>query len=426
MDNSSNSCATENWTTIMNNFDTCEQPSLDIDVFPFDHSHDQGGASFPGLLSSQVANLGACLESQPLAYSHDDHSSPFTHGVYLDPLPVESMVYTRESSAADANLALPLSHGHSMSTHYTSPQYNDLICSSPGWLSTLDNITTSAHLSPTNSTNNPNQHQRHDTGQNGHWSLPSTSAGRNSNYSPDSLATRSTVKCTQCNLTFSSVSTFSRHVRSEHVRPLLCIFHYAGCTSRFAFKNEWKRHVISQHLNLQYWVCTEGSCALKQRPIAESFIPTVPCQGSIFNRKDLYTQHIRRMHSTLEINAAYSDTRGPASGQSRDRIRGLQDKAARTRCSLPHFMLCPVSGCLAQFSGPNTWDDWMEHVSTHMQRAASGREAAVNCGGSNGWTLTEWAASEAVGITRQTSAGVWTLGKPIHDKGTKGGPAQRN
>ncbi|KAM3555966.1 hypothetical protein ARSEF4850_005750 [Beauveria asiatica] len=415
MGNSSNSCATQNWASIMTNFDTSQQPSLDMDASTFDHSYDQGVSSFSGLLNSQIANLDAFLEDHSLAYLHDHQSSPFTHDVHLDPLPVESMVYDGESSAA--NLAISLSHGDSISTHYTCPQYDNLICSGPGWFSTLDSMTSSTDPSLTD---NPNQRLRHGIGQHGHRSPSSTSVRRKSNYSlASSLATTSTVKCTQCNLTFSSVSTFARHVRSEHVRPLFCIFHYAGCTSRFAFKNEWKRHVISQHLNLQYWVCIEGSCALKQRPLAESPTTTVPCQGSIFNRKDLYTQHLRRMHSTLEIDPAYSDTRGPAPSQSRDHIRGLQDKAARTRCSLPHIMLCPVSGCLTQFSGPNTWDDWMEHISTHMLRAASGKEAAVNCGGSNGWTLSEWAASEAVGITRQTCSGAWTLGKPIHDKGTK-------
>ncbi|KAM3535264.1 hypothetical protein MY4038_001505 [Beauveria bassiana] len=403
----------------MTDFDTCKQPSLDIDAFIFDYGYDEGVTSFPGLLNNQIVNHGACLESQSLAYLHDQVSSRFTHDVHLGPLPVESIVYNGESSAADANLALSLSHGDSISTHYTFPQYNDVVCSGPGWFSTPHSMTSRADPSPTN---NPHQRLHHGIGQHGHRSLPSTSARRKRNYSVNSSATSSTVQCTQCDLTFSSVSTFARHVRSEHVRPLLCVFHYAGCTSRFAFKNEWKRHVISQHLNLQYWVCVEGSCALKQRPIAESPITTVPCQGSIFNRKDLYTQHLRRMHTntTLEIGGAYLDTRGPASGQSRDHIRGLQDKAARTRCSLPHFMLCPVSGCSSPFSGPNAWDDWMEHISIHMQRAASGKEAAVNCGGSNGWTLTEWAASEAVGIiTRHTSSGTWTLGKPIHDKGTQ-------
>ncbi|EGX89784.1 C2H2 finger domain protein, putative [Cordyceps militaris CM01] len=196
-----------------------------------------------------------------------------------------------------------------------------------------------------------------------------------------------------------------KHIRSQHVRPLFCIFHYAGCMLRFASKNEWKRHILYQHLNLQYWVCTEGTCGRKERSQTETCALPMPTRGSIFNRKDLYTQHIRRMH----LVHGEADTKA--------RMRQLQVKAARTRCTLPDFMLCPVPECPSKFVDSNAWDNWMEHVAAHMQRGAAGEHVLVGFGGPENWTLTNWAASEAVAITRQTSAGTWTLRRPIHGRG---------
>ncbi|KAK8213263.1 hypothetical protein M8818_002561 [Zalaria obscura] len=55
-----------------------------------------------------------------------------------------------------------------------------------------------------------------------------------------------------------------------------------GCTSSFGTKNEWKRHVNTQHLRLDLWRCDQ--CPERDNGPNE------------FNRKDLFVQHLRRMH----------------------------------------------------------------------------------------------------------------------------------
>ncbi|KAJ3474727.1 hypothetical protein NLG97_g9719 [Lecanicillium saksenae] len=59
----------------------------------------------------------------------------------------------------------------------------------------------------------------------------------------------------------------------------------------------------------------------------------------------------------------------------------------------------------------------MEHVACHLERAAAGEEPPVTFGGPSDWTLTDWAASEGVNVTRQTSSGAWKLCNPLRGEG---------
>lgn len=248
-----------------------------------------------------------------------------------------------------------------------------------------------------------------------------TPVGSTISMSPGSSQT---PECTQCSLTFRDMPALQKHIKSEHTRPLVCVFHYAGCTSRFASKNEWKRHVASQHLALRYWLCTEGTCGQTRGPSTRSRAPTLPSFGSIFNRKDLYTQHIRRMH--LPTEAGSPGSKKPLPADYEDRLRELQARAARIRCALPTFMLCPAVNCGTEFHGPNAWDDRMEHVAGHLERAAAGEEPPVVFGGQHDWTLTEWAASDSVQVTRRGHNGdTWTLCNPLRGEGAGSGRSGR-
>jgi hypothetical protein len=71
-------------------------------------------------------------------------------------------------------------------------------------------------------------------------------------------------------------------VRHECKRPFHCDFTFAGCQQTFASKNEWKQHINSQHTQPYYWRCDFPSCI--DRKTATS------------NRKDLFGQHLKRMH----------------------------------------------------------------------------------------------------------------------------------
>ena len=89
-------------------------------------------------------------------------------------------------------------------------------------------------------------------------------------------------------------------------RNFICTFHHYGCTARFVSKNEWKRHVASQHLQLGIYRCDHGKCRVRdERHNAEEHYEAVSRRNrgqnqqdmpNDFNRKDLFTSHMKRMH----------------------------------------------------------------------------------------------------------------------------------
>ncbi|PKS07532.1 hypothetical protein jhhlp_006136 [Lomentospora prolificans] len=204
--------------------------------------------------------------------------------------------------------------------------------------------------------------------------------------------------CNTCRDVFTTNSELQDHVQQTHPRPLVCVFSYAGCTSTFGSKNEWKRHVLSQHIILQYWLCTDPACV---RTNPES-------GGTIFNRKDLYTQHVRRMH----VPEKYKET---VNNKARDPewdqiLRKMQESAERKRCRMPTYMRCPAEGCSIEFRSATAWDDRMEHVAKHLDKAG---EPRVVFGGAQDFTLTEWAADPSVNIVRAVGVDRWELVVPL-------------
>lgn len=255
-------------------------------------------------------------------------------------------------------------------------------------------------------------------------------------------ATKTPLTCPNCERrTFASQSDLDAHIRKQHIRSFNCVFDFAGCTSTFPSKNEWKRHVATQHLLLHYWVCTEGTCANAQpRPESpSSSSPSSPAthpNGAIFNRKDLFTQHLKRMHAPPEVKDHLPPKRtSGTSANSRTtpaavsailtgweaRVRALQETCIRDRCHLPTLMRCPVPRCPAEpFRGRDAWNQYMEHLAKHMDRAAQGGEGRVVFGGPGDDTLVEWAAREDVAIIvpkndagDQDGEGEWVLKAPL-------------
>ncbi|KAH8881537.1 hypothetical protein GQ53DRAFT_754184 [Thozetella sp. PMI_491] len=245
---------------------------------------------------------------------------------------------------------------------------------------------------------------------------------------------------------FKDQASLDSHVKKQHTRPYHCVFHFAGCTSTFATKNEWKRHVASQHLLLHYWLCQEGSCnkltnhsgasntnpgsryrSRSGRTVAStvaatagpSFGPPLP-NGAIFNRKDLYTQHLRRMHTPPNIKKQAKQQQQPRKTSSANttpdweaHLRTLASRAMQDRCALPTYMRCPAPGCEFEFRGPDAWDQRMEHVGRHLERAAASEEPPVEFGGPHDPTLIEWASHHEVAVIRRGATGRWELNNPL-------------
>jgi hypothetical protein len=146
--------------------------------------------------------------------------------------------------------------------------------------------------------------------------------------------------------------------------------------------------------------------------------------NNLFNRKDLFTQHYRRMHADPSIRDHLPNTTSSSSSTTKRkplhssssklnnpeqvarlreweaRLATLQTTFKHERCPLPTLMRCPVRGCekIHVFRGKEAWNQRMEHVAKHMERAAQGKEAKVVFGGEGDPTLVEWACRKEVGI----------------------------
>ncbi|KAK0635621.1 hypothetical protein B0T17DRAFT_50624 [Bombardia bombarda] len=298
---------------------------------------------------------------------------------------------------------------------------------------------------------------------------------------PSTSSTKGAYSCSNCTHTpFKDQSSLDTHIKKQHTRPFVCVFHFAGCDSTFATKNEWKRHVSSQHLLLSYWLCQEGLCAKMPSPSTSSSATTSSARGRssrggggsssaslnpsatttnqittdnnsngvVFNRKDLYTQHLRRMHMPPQVKksikqqhaalpsaafaaaaaaaAAASSKRSTTIPEWEERLRSLQERALHERCKLPDNMQCPAVGCEQTFNGQEAWDQRMEHVARHLEGAAAHKEDPVVFGGKGDPSLVEWAARADVAIIKKKGGnereGEWEL-NALLKRGSTGGVA---
>ena len=228
------------------------------------------------------------------------------------------------------------------------------------------------------------------------------------------LAISNGKSCVDCRMTFKDQAALQKHTKTQHTRPFICVFHYAGCGSTFATKNEWKRHVTAQHLALSYYLCTHDACGQTvSRHTQQVPSSAMNSFGRPFRRKDLFTQHARRMHTPASARKV-GKTPGATTYEWEEKLREMQDQALRQRCHLPTYMRCPAQGCALEFRGENAWDERMEHVARHLERAANDDEPKVQFGGPNDETLTMWAASNGVNVVRRTLTG-WELCSPLKD-----------
>ncbi|KAL3459821.1 hypothetical protein BJX64DRAFT_196421 [Aspergillus heterothallicus] len=156
-----------------------------------------------------------------------------------------------------------------------------------------------------------------------------------------------------------------------HHRIYTCPFRHYGCTNNFPTKNEWKRHVAIQHLQLGFYRCDVGRCGLVERP--EPLSEPRRVQFSDFNRKDLFIQHQRRIHA-------------PWLSEPKDKRSVTEDDRAAYESSLEDVWkrcwiqtrLAPQESrcgfCGREFRGEGSWSERMEHVSRHIEKGDPGPE----------------------------------------------------
>lgn len=253
--------------------------------------------------------------------------------------------------------------------------------------------------------------------------------------------------CHRCPQSYPSPSALNKHIQSSHTRPFTCTFARYGCPSTFGSKNEWKRHVSSQHLRPGIWRCDIDACVPNKPHCGRQRIngrkSSIPgAQGSSshndFNRKDLFTQHVRRMHGPLPT----------APGAEKERFEeGLEE--VRRRCWKSLHEAPPRSVCgfcagakrrseeetapsskegvvegegegeeekkVPVFEGKAAWEERMEHVGRHLEgQAMEGEDEDVE--------LREWMVKEKL---LSWEKGAWRVvgvaeAKKQPGKGTRG------
>ncbi len=185
-----------------------------------------------------------------------------------------------------------------------------------------------------------------------------TSRGKRRRSFHSNKTPKQETRCDLCShQPFKDSSSLRKHVAAAHTRPFPCAFSFAGCTSTFGSKNEWKRHISSQHLCLDYWKCSE--C-----PPSSS-----DPKSNEFNRKDLFTQHLRRMHAPFQIKKNLSKADSPMSTEWEARIKDLQRTCHIINRTPPQKSACPKPNCQSSFEGLNSWDEWTEHVGRHLEKS---------------------------------------------------------
>lgn len=200
-------------------------------------------------------------------------------------------------------------------------------------------------------------------------------------------------------------------------RLFVCSFSRYGCGSTFVSKNEWKRHVASQHLQLGYYRCDVGSCNVSKSLQNRRISGNTKDNGSSssaggnripndFNRKDLFTQHQRRMHAPW-----LSESRVPTQEELNAFELSLEE--VRTRCwhenrQPPQQSQCGF--CKQKFTGRHSWDGRMEHVGKHFEKGEWQGEAEDT-------DLRAWALKE--GIICPVGKDQWMLSSLV--KGDRNG-----
>ena len=248
---------------------------------------------------------------------------------------------------------------------------------------------------------------------------PSAPASKRSKVTKSVQRSKSQFQCKTCDHSAKDATALHKHVQAAHTRPYVCTFSFAGCGSAFGNKNEWKRHVYSQHLSLQYWLCHVGACSNSKASTSRSSSSNSNSRtkngGNEFNRKDLFTQHLRRMHTPFPVKRAQKK-----SPEWEERIKELQVNCLMVRRTAPQKTKCPVRTCGQLFEGTTSWDDMMEHVGRHLEKAsATSNGPTVNdiVEQESDEFIIEWALREKI-IERKTSGGyrLYSNAGPTNDE----------
>ncbi|RMZ86907.1 hypothetical protein DV736_g5867, partial [Chaetothyriales sp. CBS 134916] len=197
----------------------------------------------------------------------------------------------------------------------------------------------------------------------------------------------------------SSLTRTATSASRPRIRSFQCPFAAFGCESVFPTKNEWKRHTAAQHLQLGFYRCDLGGCS-----------PSHPDQITMtkghndFNRKDLFTQHCRRMHWDECDGLQRSKVKGREWATWNNKEKQVFETfmgKVRERCWVnrrgpPSKSECGVCGkSFVDDAGDDeakAWEERMEHVGKHYERGEQDKSPQVDVG------LREWCEENEMGV----------------------------
>lgn len=99
------------------------------------------------------------------------------------------------------------------------------------------------------------------------------------------------VPCQECHKKFKRPCELKKHMK-RHEKPYACT--HSDCDKRFGSKNDWKRHENSQHIQLEFWKCSE-----KVTDSNRSYQP-VSC-GKICHRRETFKNHLDKDHGITDL-----------------------------------------------------------------------------------------------------------------------------
>ncbi|WPH00115.1 Hypothetical protein R9X50_00293800 [Acrodontium crateriforme] len=163
-------------------------------------------------------------------------------------------------------------------------------------------------------------------------------------------------------------------------RSFACPLAPYGCTSTFGSKNEWKRHCQTQHMRLGFWRC--------------DLCPHSEKKPNDFNRKDLFIQHVRRMHFQSNGSSIGKNKTSKTDDAEEKKLAVASQRCYITLRAPPFKTGCVF--CEDTFEGPKAWDDRMEHVGRHLEAAKKAGTPADPSTWNADEMTEEWLRSEGL------------------------------
>ncbi|USP76937.1 uncharacterized protein yc1106_04211 [Curvularia clavata] len=184
--------------------------------------------------------------------------------------------------------------------------------------------------------------------------------------------------------------------QADHRRPFPCPLAAYGCKSDFSSKNEWKRHVSTQHIKLAYWRCDLCPESVDPNDNNAEY-------HNDFNRKDLFTQHLRRMHAIPKDKSSHSAKEFPVTESN---LPEHQARCNRWLRDPPQHSSCLF--CHRTFEGENSWEERIEHVGRHLEKDHESRAEMLDV---TTWILDERLEQYLVeeGLVARDGSG-WKIG----------------